>query len=230
MRQSSTSAMGLVDSPRVRRWAVLRRKRSVPHLERKLYHLLMGVACFVLYGFALTWDEALVVLSIVGGAFVALDLARLHIPKVNDVVLRFFGGMMRREELRGVTGNTFYVFGLLAVVLLFPKPVGLLAVLYLAVGDPVAAVVGTRYGRTQLWGGKSLEGALANFFACAIVTLLFAAFYLQLSPLMALALAVCGGVVATLVELLPIKLDDNLTIPVFSGAGLLLLGQFIPFL
>lgn len=120
MRQGSTSLASAVGAPRVRRWAVLRRKRSVPHLERKLYHFLMGMICFGLYGFVLSWNEALIVLASVGGTFVLLDLTRLHFPRINDVVLKYLGGIMRREELRSVSGNSFYVFGLLSVVLFFP--------------------------------------------------------------------------------------------------------------
>src|SRR5688572_24945311 len=89
------------------KWSVLGRDRSIPHLERKLYHFVMGLTCLALYAFVLTPVQALIVLSLVGGTWVLLDLARLYSPAMNGLTLRLFGRIMRREELRSVTGNSF---------------------------------------------------------------------------------------------------------------------------
>jgi dolichol kinase len=114
--------------------------------------------------------------------------------------------------------------GLLVVVFFFSKPVVLLSVLFLAIGDPIAAIVGTRWGRTKITKRKSLEGSVANFLATALVSLLFGLFYLQLGVPQSLLLTLLGGTVSTLVELLPAPIDDNFTIPVGSA---LLLSLFI---
>ena len=55
---------------RMIKWGILGRGRSVPHLERKLYHMAMGLGCFALYAFFLDRVEALIVLVVLGGAFV----------------------------------------------------------------------------------------------------------------------------------------------------------------
>jgi dolichol kinase len=103
------------------------------------------------------------------------------------------------------------------VVFLFPKPIALLAVLYLAFGDPAAAITGTAIGKTKLWAKKSLEGALANFIVSATVTALFALFYLKANPEVLFALSVGGGLSSMLAESLPTRVDDNFTIPVVSA-------------
>ena len=86
--------------------------------------------------------------------------------------------------------------------------------LFMSVGDSAAAFVGQRYGRIPI-GKKSLEGTLACFFACLLLTL---------PSGLTLPLAVTGAAVAAITELIPKPLlNDNLAIPVFSGAAMTLL-------
>jgi hypothetical protein len=78
---------------------ILSRDRSIPHFGRKFYHFLMGMFCFSLYAFVLDREQALMLLGSVGGVLVIGDIFRLRYPAVNNVVLRLFGNLMRREEL-----------------------------------------------------------------------------------------------------------------------------------
>ena len=207
--------------------SVLGRERSLPHFERKFYHAFNGLVCFSLYAFVLSREQALLALGVIGGAFVALDLMRLKFPGVNLLALKFFGKIMRREELSGITANTFYILGLFLIVLVFPLPVVLLSILYLALGDPVAAVVGSVYGRHKLVGKKSWEGALANFAISAFATLLVGATLFALPAHRAILLALVGGVISVLAELCPFPIDDNFSIPVLSAGALYLLMPLI---
>jgi dolichol kinase len=193
------------------------RERSLPHLERKFYHCVMGLLCFSLYAFVLTRAEALVLLSLIGGALVVGDYARLHNPFMNSLALRIFGRVMRREELESFSGNSYFVLGLLVVAFLFAKPIALLSVLCLAIGDPAAATVGSLYGKHRLIGKKSLEGALANWAGVAFASFIFAATYLGLGFGGSLRVSLIAGSVSMFVELLPFPIDDNFTIPVFSA-------------
>ncbi len=214
----------------VSRHLVLSRDRSRTHIERRLYHMGMGLTCFSLYGFILNRVEALWALLIVGGPFVVFDVLRFYSPTLNDLTLRLFGNIMRREELRRVSGNTFFIIGLILVTLFFPKPIVLLSVFYLAVGDPIAAIVGTLWGRHKLPGGrKSIEGALANFSLSALGTFVFAVSYLKLSTAQACMLAGVGGTASVIAEALPLPIDDNFTIPVISAGVLAIAFYFLPF-
>ncbi len=198
--------------------AVLNRERSLPHFERKFYHALMGLLCFSLYAFILTREQALLALGSIGGLFIAIDLVRLRFPAVNALTLKYCGKLMRREELKSVSGNSFYILGLFLVVLLFPAPVVMLSVLYLALGDPTAAMVGSLYGRHKLIGKKSWEGAIANFAISSFATLLVALFVFALPGNRAVGLALVGGLVSVLAELCPLPIDDNFSIPVISAS------------
>lgn len=208
---------------------VLNRHRSLPHFERKFYHFMMGMICFSLYAFFVNRETAILLLALIGGPLVVLDFLRLKNPEMNDVALRLFGKIMRREELRSVSGNSFFVIGLLVIVAVFPKPIVLLSVLYLAIGDPIAAVVGSLYGRHKLIGKKSLEGALANWLCTSFASFLMGFAYFGFSVEKSFVLAVVGGSASVLAELLPAPIDDNFTIPVASALLLSIFSSVIPF-
>lgn len=210
------------------RWSVLRRDRSLPHLERKFYHFVMGCICFSLYAFFLTREESLLLLATIGGAFVLLDVFRLWFPSMNALALKLFGKIMRRNELRSITGNSFYVLGLFVVVAFFPKPIVLLSVIFLGLGDPIAAVVGSLYGRHKLIGKKSVEGAAANLVTTWLVVIAVGLWYFGFPIDQAFRLACVGAVISMVVELLPFRLDDNFTIPVSSAILLTLVNRVLP--
>lgn len=210
--------------------SVLSIGRSTPHLERKFYHFMMGIFCFSLYAFWLSREQALLLLLSVGGVWMAADLLRLKSPALNAVALKYFGKIMRREELKSVTGNSFYILGLIVLVYFFSKPVALLSALFLAVGDPIAAVVGTHWGKHKIVGKKSIEGALANYLATASISAAFGAGILELNGTEIVLFALLGGTISTIVELIPTPLDDNFTIPVGSAIFLTGASSLFPFL
>ena len=85
--------------------------------------------------------------------------------------------------------------------------------LFLSFGDTAASFIGTHWGKRQFIGKKSIEGSLACFITCLFLSLFF------LSP----HIAITGSIIATITEVLPWDLDDNLTVPVFSGIIMTLL-------
>lgn len=183
----------------------------------------MGAVCFSLYAFVLNRSQALWTLALIGVPFILLDLSRQWFPQIRDMSLRLFGSVMRHDELTGISANSFYLVGLMVVTAVFPKPVTLLAVLFLGMGDPIAAIVGTRWGRHKIWTSgalakKSFEGAAANAVLSVIATFIFALTYMGLSVDKAGWLAVMGGVASTFAEILPLPIDDNFTIPVVSAS------------
>lgn len=211
------------------KWSILGRDRSLPHLQRKIYHFVMGMVCFSLYAFFLDRSQALFVLTVVGGTWVVLDLFRLYVPSMNALTLKLFGKIMRRDELKSVSGNSFYILGLMVTILFFPKPIVLLSTLFLAIGDPTAAIAGTLYGKHRLLGKKSWEGTAANFVLTWIAVLAVGLTLFNLSLSQAAGLAWIGASVSAVAELLPLPIDDNFTIPVASACLLSLFQPFLPF-
>lgn len=187
---------------------------------RHLFHLVGG--CIPpLIGLILTREWILVFLGTVAAIFVLAEILRFAIPSVNRWLGSLFsgvsGGFKEREAVRPI-GTTYYLVASFLTFLFFPRDVAVAALLFAAVGDAVAAAVGERFGRTRL-GHKSLEGSAA-FFASALVVgfiLIWAGLHLTWPAV------TVGAAAAALMELLPIPIDDNLTVPIVSAIAITLM-------
>jgi len=110
-----------------------------------------------------------------------------------------------------------YAIAVLLTILTVPKRAALIAIYTLAIADPLAAVVGIRYGRRRIAQHRSLEGSLAFFTATLAIALLVLGNGSEGSRLAIAGAAITIGAAAAGCELLPLRIDDNLTIPLFVG-------------
>jgi dolichol kinase len=113
-----------------------------------------------------------------------------------------------------ILGTTYFLVGTLITILFFSKSIAICVLLFTVFGDAASAIVGTKYGSIKLIGKKSLQGTLAFLIVCLLVG--FGLVNLPGITLLPLLILV-GAVIATLVELLPIPIDDNLTVPIITG-------------
>lgn len=174
-----------------------------PRHARRLVHAGLGAGLA-----SLLWvlePSRTVAAAAVAGAvagLLALDVARLAVPRVNLWFYRLLRPLLTPREAQRVAGSTWYVAGILAAVALFPPGAAVPATWVLALADPAAGWVGRRWGRRPL-GAGTLEGfAVFVLVAGAILTVAV--------PLPA---ALLGAIVGGLVEIAPWRVDDNLTIP-----------------
>jgi diacylglycerol kinase (CTP) len=190
------------------------------HLARKLWHASTGLCMALLYSLFLTQTQSVGFLSLILVFALVIEWRRLRDARFNRLAMTIWGPLMRHEERNRVTGVPFYVGAALLCVVVFPKPIALMSILYLAVGDPIASVFGILYGQhtPRFSGGKSLVGCMAASVACAIITLLVLD-HLPISHGTWIGLAVWGGILGGGAELLPLEVDDNFAIPLVSGFG-----------
>jgi glycerol-3-phosphate acyltransferase PlsY len=87
---------------------------------------------------------------------------------------------------------------------------------FLILGDAAAAIVGRAVGRVRIFG-KSLEGSLACFAACLLVAWVYPGDPFTWRMMLG------GALAATLFELFPIPLDDNMRISLSAGFAMTLL-------
>lgn len=179
-------------------------------LKRGAFHAAMGVAIAAAVLLA-PRVPLLVILSAGTVIFVALDIARLRTPALNSQFSARFAPLMRQKEYNRLTGSSYFLIGSLIAALAFPAYTAAAAILFLSLGDSAATAIGLWRGRTRL-RGKSLEGHLACFTVCLAVGGVF--WGLSYLPLPA---AVAGAAAATLLEALPLAINDNVAIPVGSG-------------
>ena len=189
-----------------------------PPVWRRLFHLTAGSAIPVA-GLLIPSPQFILALAVLLGVAFAVEGVRFMWDPLNRLLLRLFSPLLKQQENRRLTGSTYMIGAGLAVFLLFDTHIAAAAMLFLALGDPVAALVGTRL-RGPRFFGKSPVGTAAfvavSLGACAVlVSAGVVPFHWGL---------LAGAVAAGIVELLPIPLDDNLTIPLASGAVMYLLG------
>jgi len=161
------------------------------------------------------WRLFLIALTLVA---LAIDLLRIHDRRTRQFFAEFFGGMIREHEQFNLLGSTYLLIASLLSLEIFPQPVAAAALGFTVLGDGLAGLAGRAWGRTRFFH-KTLEGAAVGLLAC----LAWAAF-LALGGWIPWTVVMAGAAVASLVEFLPIPLDDNLGVPLFSGYVMKLLG------
>jgi dolichol kinase len=181
---------------------------SKVEMTRKIVHMATLV---VPVGYALSSEERVLTFLIPFFlCFLSVDLLRHLHPGLASVFRKyFFGRVLREKEKLGLMGSTYFLFSTILTILLFPKPIAIASLLILILSDTAAALVGKGIGRVSFFG-KTLEGSLAFLFSSLLIVWL----YPHLNRFWGSAAAAA----AAWVEILPIRLNDNLTIPLVAGA------------
>lgn len=202
--------------------------RSDLHITRKLWHIstgMLGLAAF--YHFRLSVDftaNALLAIAFVG---LVVDLARLRFEAINQVAIKLMKPFMRESEKHSISGLPFYALGVALALHLFPEKLAILAILFLIFSDPISSFVGILYGRDKILPNKSLQGCLAGFVTCYVLTMAYGIHY-GVADFDLIIFALFAGALGSFSEMVSGRVDDNLTIPVISGLGLTLLNAFVP--
>ena len=179
-------------------------------LIRKTIHLFTNslIPCVYLFlKIPRFWMAILLGIASVG--IMIIDLGRTRYGWISKMFGKLFNRMLRSHELGGkLTGATYVIIGSFIAVTIFPKEIAVLALLFAAIGDTAAALYGRKFGRIRIWG-KTLEGSIVGLIACLII----ASFFPQIPNIVKFS----GAFADIFHKLLPINIDDNLRIPIFSG-------------
>lgn len=208
------------------------------HLARRGFHIASGVALLLLSVLFPSKRDFAMILGAMTVVDLGIEFSRLLFPRWNAFVLKKFSRIMRAGEERRLSGIAYYLLGCTLAVILFPRDVAVLSIMFLAFGDPVAALVGVAGGK-RFWpmdlsaGNKSLEGSFACFLVCGILTLGISYFLPTTQGLLIherVLFALIGGFSASLGELIPLRTDDNFSMPLISGTTLWVLSAFFQLL
>jgi dolichol kinase len=184
---------------------------------RNVFHAMMGISSAIMYGLLISRETALIIVISIFSTFASLEITRRIWPKWNDFLVdKVFGIIARPHERKQTNGSTYYVAALILILLLFPKPVCLMAVLVLGLADPAASVAGKLWGKKKIVNGKSYVGSLTFLVVAFAVALPFS--MSMHSFLAAIPIALVVAFTTMLAELLITKIDDNFTIPVVCAS------------
>ena len=165
-------------------------------IDRKIEILVVGIICLLM---------------------ILIDIARVRFIGLRKFYLKYLLQILRSHEINDnktlFTGGTYLVIAYLACIIIFPKSIAITSMLIIIFSDTAAAIFGRIYGRNFI-NNKTIEGSLA-FLLTGLVVVLLAPKVTTFSGEYYVAGA--AVVLTTFFEITPLKLDDNLTIPVFFG-------------
>lgn len=150
----------------------------------------------------------------------SLEITRRCSPAWNEHLVRFFAPIAHPSERYVVNSSTWYMTALLLLSLTHDRVLCTVGVAVLGFGDPAAAWIGRRWGRTRLPKSRTLEGSLgfvavATIMAWAMLSLVVP----EVPGLLALQLAAVGATLGAVAEVVSGRIDDNISIPVAAAAG-----------
>ena len=174
-------------------------------------------------------DLVLLFTTVVTMLLFSLEAARFFLPGFNRLIYSQLNGLFKLEEFRQITGATSFCLAALIAVIVFPKEIIVMAFLFSTLGDPAAAFIGSRFGRlrnNQLQGSnriplhrKTVQGSLSFFLVSVSVVIIlwgFGIIEMFWWPLI-------GAFTGSLIEYLPLPVDDNFSVPLASGGVVILL-------
>ena len=153
------------------------------------------------------WSEKVAILALTAMFMVLMEFEYFRL----EVKLKLPGhwNILRPHEQDNVAGSIFFIAATIIVFAVFDYSIALTALLLTVCGDLASALVGIKYGKHKIFRQKTLEGFLAGL----VINLAVAFLIMPDFP----AVSVTMAFVASTVELLTGKLDDNLTVPLFAG-------------
>ncbi len=194
----------------MQRFFFRKKVRLIEEAKRKTIHI-CGVAIPVLYYFL---QKDLVVLGFVFSFIIIVVIEWLRFRGV--VSLPF----LREKENREIGAYVFFVIGAFISILIFEKSIAIASILMLAIGDAASALAGV----VKSSDGNETEMYEKRMKPPEVMLVMFiVSFIIGCLVLHSLPVAVFGAIGAVIADGVPLRvhsviIDDNLTIPLFSGA------------
>jgi len=192
--------------------------RNDLQIGRRLFHLLNGMATATGYALLFTHEQVIHIFGTIACIVYVVDRVRIAYPEAvtrrAPWVNRLF---VRAEEQVRESAMIPYVIAVLLTILSVPKRAALVGIYTLAVADPLAAVIGIRYGRRRIAHNRTLEGSLVFLAVTLAIAVLVLGWGTDAATLTVAGAAGTIGLAAAICEVLPLRIDDNLTIPLFVG-------------
>jgi dolichol kinase len=189
------------------------------NLTRAFFHLCGATTGILILHFI--EDRALVlgVAVAVAVAAWAMEISRRRSAAVNDWLMWLFGKVAHPHEREHVNSATWYATALVILAGCFSPLANAIGLAVLGVADPVAGMVGRRWGSWRLRSGRSVQGSLGFVVAGALAAFGAArVLYPEVAWTVALLAALAGAVAGAVAERVSTRFDDNFSIPVVSAA------------
>ena len=197
-------------------------------VHRKIIHL-ASIFFLLIYCVFFSWYDQKVALMVLSAMLIImLELEFFRVERTIRIpLISWLWKYRRTKEKHRLGADVFFLIGSIICLAVFDIRVAAAAILMTTFGDIASAVFGKAFGRTWVLKGRALEGILPEL----VVNLVVGFFIIRTitgdevwwlagngifgAPIWPVIIVM--AVVATVVETLCTKLDDNLLVPVFSG-------------
>lgn len=187
-------------------------------IMRRLFHMFNGFSIATLYLVSFEHSEMIHLLGTIACTLYVVEQIRVNYPETAAKLLPFTRLIMRAEEQLKESAMVPYAMAVLLTIITFPKHMALIGIYTLAIADPLSAIIGIKFGKHKITETRSLEGSIAFFLVTFLVTLFVLTTYNSGFEITILLISLLMGMLGALFEMIPLKLDDNLTIPLFTSA------------
>lgn len=199
--------------------------RTNLQLARRFFHMGNGVTIATVYLISLTHQQMIHVLGTILCVLYIIEQIRINYPEMAQKLLPITKFIIRAEEQLKESAMMPYMAAVLLTIITFPKPIALVAIYTLAIADPLSAIIGIKFGKHKVVKHKSLEGSAAFFVATLVCSLIILAGYQGAITGTIVFISFALALLASAFELIPLKIDDNLTIPLFTAFALWILTE-----
>ena len=199
--------------------------RSNLQIARRLFHMGNGVTIASVYLISLTHQQMIHVLGTILCVLYIVEQIRINYPEMAQKLLPITKFIIRAEEQLKESAMMPYMAAVLLTIITFPKPIALVAIYTLAIADPLSAIIGIKFGKHKIVKHKSLEGSAAFFVATLTCSLIILSGYHGSINGLIVFISIALALLASAFEVIPLKIDDNLTIPLFTAFALWILTE-----
>ncbi len=188
--------------------------------RRTTFHMLSALGVMMLLEVLLTPRGTILVSGCFAIPAWGLEIGRRFSPRLNVLLMRFFAPIAHPHEAHRVNSSTWYATALFILSWFEATAPAAVAVVVLGFADPIAALVGRRFGRRELINGRTLEGSGAFWAVGTLVAFITLRVWHTAVPAPAALAIACGAAfVAAVAELVSRRVDDNFSVPLAGAAG-----------
>ena len=164
----------------------------------------------IIYDFNQTYS--LILVGSVALIFILFDIYRFIHKRADELISSKSKSLLREREFKKFSSMTFFLVAMFITMLLFSREIAIVATTFLIFGDAFGKIFGMAFGKHKILN-KTLEGSLAYLGAVIIMG------YILYNTLdISLVVLIVGGIAAPMIEIFSIGVNDNLTVPIFTGA------------
>ena len=189
-------------------------------IARRLFHMLNGGIIATLYAISFSHSQMVHFLGTIACLLYVVEQIRINYPENAAKLLPFTKFIIRAEEQLKESAMVPYAMAVLLTIITFPKPIALIGIYSLAIADPISAIVGIKFGKHKITPTRSIEGGVAFFLTIFLVSLFVLSAYFGSFSFLSFFISLLLGLICAVFDLIPVKIDDNLTIPLFTSLAL----------